>query len=377
MAGIYLHIPFCKSKCPYCNFFSVASLKSVNEFLGALYLEINSQKDYLDDQEVKTIYFGGGTPSLLKLSEINGILEKIRTVFSVGKAAEITLEANPDDITAEHLQEWLKAGINRLSIGIQSFNDADLKYLRRIHTGEQAERSIRLALDHGFSDLSVDFIYGMPTLSDRAFAFNLEKVVALKVPHISAYSLTIEPKTLMDVMIRKNQLPGPEEEQSVSQFLFLMQYLGSNNYEHYEISNFCLPGSYSKHNSSYWKGDHYLGLGPSAHSFNGVSRQWNISSISQYSGLIDAGKPHFETELLTPIQLYNEYVMVSLRTMWGASLDHIQTAFGEGVASYFRSRATQHINNNEMHENAGLFRLTDKGKLFADKISSDLFLDND
>jgi oxygen-independent coproporphyrinogen-3 oxidase len=377
MAGIYLHIPFCKSKCPYCNFFSVASLKTRDVFLETLHREIGIQKNYLGKQNVKTIYFGGGTPSLLNPSHISFILEKIMTVFSVEESAEITMEANPDDITFQNLQDWRKAGINRLSIGIQSFEADDLKYLGRIHTGEQAERSVQLALEHGFSNLSVDFIYGMPTLSDAAFENNLEKAVIFHIPHISAYALTIEPKTAMDVMIRKNQMPGPDEDKSVSKFRFLMQYLGSYNYEHYEISNFCLPGMYSLHNSSYWKGDHYLGLGPSAHSFNGVSRHWNVNSIGQYSDLIQTGKPHFETEFLSQCQKYNEYVMISLRTIWGTRLDHIRNVFGERSASHFRDQALQYLGNSNMLEHDGVFTLSDKGKLFADKISSDLFLDND
>ncbi|MCX6287824.1 MAG: radical SAM family heme chaperone HemW [Bacteroidetes bacterium] len=377
MAGIYLHIPFCKSKCPYCNFFSVASTKSAEIFFGALHEEINLQRHYLGKQTVETIYFGGGTPSLLKSSEIAGILEKIRSVFSLEETVEITLEANPDDITAHKLQDWRKWGINRLSLGLQSFADDDLKYLGRIHSGAQAERSVQLALDHGFSNISVDFIYGMPTLTHKAFAGNLEKVVALGIPHISAYSLTTEPKTALDVKIRKKQMQGPDDEKAISQFRFLMQYLGSCNYEHYEISNFCLPGMYSKHNSSYWKGRYYLGLGPSAHSFNGFSRQWNFSGISRYAGLISTGKPHYETEFLTPLQNYNEYVMISLRTIWGASLHYIKQEFGEGPASYFRDQASEFLAKGDMIEHQGIFTLTGKGKLFADKISSDLFLDND
>ena len=377
MAGIYLHIPFCKSKCPYCNFFSVASIKAVEEFLPALKKEISLQQYYLGNQKIETLYFGGGTPSLIKPSAINRILEQIQNSFAVEKTAEITLEANPDDITVASLEAWHNAGINRLSIGVQSFNDADLKYLGRIHSGAQAEKSVQLALEHGFNHLSVDFIYGMPTLSDSAFADNLEKAVSLQIPHISAYALTTEPKTAMDVMIRKQQMQGPDEETAASQFRYLMQYLGSRGYEHYEISNFCLPGKYSRHNSSYWKGDHYLGLGPSAHSFNGISRQWNVNGISRYTSLVNAGESHFETEVLSPSQRYNEYVMVSLRTIWGTSLDHIKQEFGEGPASYFKDLASHFLISKDMIEHDGIFTLSENGKLFADKISSDLFLDND
>jgi oxygen-independent coproporphyrinogen-3 oxidase len=377
MAGIYLHIPFCKSKCPYCNFFSVASLKTRDVFMEALYREIDIQKDYLGEQKVKTIYFGGGTPSFLEPSHISGILEKITSVFSFEQNAEITMEANPDDITIKNLSELRKSGINRLSIGIQSFEADDLKYLGRIHTGEQAEKSVQLAREAGFSNLSLDFIYGMPTLSDDAFRNNLEKAMALHIPHISAYALTIEPKTAMEVMIRKKQTSGPDEDKSVSQFRFLMQYLGSNNYEHYEISNFCLPGMHSVHNSSYWSGDHYLGLGPSAHSYNGTTRHWSVSSISRYVMLIQSGRPHFETELLSPSQKYNEYIMTSLRTIRGTRPDHIRNVFGEKAASHFMAHAHQYLENSYILEHNGIFTLSDKGKLFADRISSDLFLDTD
>jgi len=345
--------------------------------MEALYREIDIQKDYLGEQKVKTIYFGGGTPSFLEPSHISGILEKITSVFSFEQNAEITMEANPDDITIKNLSELRKSGINRLSIGIQSFEADDLKYLGRIHTGEQAEKSVQLAREAGFSNLSLDFIYGMPTLSDDAFRNNLEKAMALHIPHISAYALTIEPKTAMEVMIRKKQTSGPDEDKSVSQFRFLMQYLGSNNYEHYEISNFCLPGMHSVHNSSYWSGDHYLGLGPSAHSYNGTTRHWSVSSISRYVMLIQSGRPHFETELLSPSQKYNEYIMTSLRTIRGTRPDHIRNVFGEKAASHFMAHAHQYLENSYILEHNGIFTLSDKGKLFADRISSDLFLDTD
>jgi len=377
MAGIYLHIPFCKSKCPYCNFFSVASLKSHDVFLNTLFNEIGIRTEYLGRQPVGTIYFGGGSPSILSPVLIGGILDKLRSVFMVDAGAEVTLEANPDDITAQNLHEWKNAGINRLSIGVQSFEDAGLKYLGRVHSGEQAERSVRLALDNGFSNLSVDFIYGMPPLTEKAFEMNLEKAVALSIPHISAYALTVEPKTAMEAMVRKNSIPGPDEEKTVSQFSFLMRYLGSSNYEHYEISNFCLPGMYSRHNSSYWKGEHYLGLGPSAHSFNGTSRQWNPAGINRYDGLIHSGRPYFETELLTLRQKYNEYVMTSLRTIWGTSLEHINITFGKSHAAYFKDQALPYLLNSDLIEHKGVYTLSDKGKLFADRISSDLFLEND
>ncbi|MEI8005110.1 MAG: radical SAM family heme chaperone HemW [Bacteroidota bacterium] len=377
MAGIYLHIPFCKSKCPYCNFFSVASLKTEEVFLSALYHEIGIRKEYIGNQAVSTIYFGGGSPSILSPVQISNILDKLLSVFKVEAGAEVSLEANPDDVTAQNLDEWKKAGINRLSIGMQSFEEADLKYLGRVHSGEQAERSVRLALEKGFQNMSVDFIYGMPTLTDKAFISNLEKAVSFGIPHISAYALTVEPKTAMEVMIRKNSIIGPDEEKTVSQFSLLMQYLGRVNYEHYEISNFCLPGMYSRHNSSYWNGEHYLGLGPSAHSFNGISRQWNPAGMNKYAGLIHSDRPHFETEILSLPQKYNEYVMTSLRTMWGTRLEYIRNSFGESRALYFKAQSIPYVHSCDLLENEGIYTLSDKGKLFADRVSSDLFIGND
>ncbi|MEI6883996.1 MAG: radical SAM family heme chaperone HemW [Bacteroidota bacterium] len=375
MAGIYLHIPFCKSKCPYCNFFSVASLSSKTAFVEALLLEMDLQRNYLGGRLVSTIYFGGGTPSVLEATELCLILSKLNETFSISPDAEITIEVNPDDVTAQNLESWLHTGINRLSIGVQSFSDKDLKYLGRIHSGKQSELALKLALEKGFSDLSADFIFGLPGQSDDDFAINLERAVNLGIPHISAYSLTVEPDTAMAVMIRKGLLQEPDDEEQSRKFSFLMEYLRSRGYEHYEISNFCLPGYYSKHNSSYWTAEHYLGLGPSAHSFNGASRQWNVSGISKYCRQLSQGMDFFESEVLSQGQKYNEYVMVSLRTMWGSHINHIATEFGEDMASYFIIRARAYIITGDMIENNGIYTLSDQGKLFADKISSDLFLD--
>jgi oxygen-independent coproporphyrinogen-3 oxidase len=377
VAGIYLHIPFCKSKCPYCNFFSVASIKYRDDFLAALGIEISLNQNYLKGQTVNTIYFGGGTPSLLEPHEISSILDALHRQYPVDRDAEITLEANPDDVTASKLEEWKGLGINRLSIGVQSFFDEDLRYLSRVHDGKQSEKAVRLSQEKGFVNLSVDFIYGMPVLTDQHLEKNLEMAVNMGIPHISAYSLTIEPKTAMDILIRKNKMQGPDEEKVAGQFMFVMQFLAGCSYEHYEISNFCLPGMYSKHNSAYWKGGHYLGLGPSAHSYNGNSRQWNIENMIQYTSLINSQKTYFETEELTAVQKYNEYIMTSLRTKWGISLAKIRQDFGEEIVSRFRSDVTLYISKGEIEESGGIYTLTGKGKLFADGISTGLFLDND
>ena len=376
MSGIYIHIPFCRRKCIYCNFFSLASLKYKDRFLDALAEEIYLRKNYLDEKKVDSVYFGGGTPSILQVSEIQLILETLRKYFSLSSDCEITLEANPDDIEPQLLSEYLSIGINRLSIGVQSFFDDDLVYLNRIHSAQRAEESVRQAKDAGFSNFSLDLIYGIPTLTTNKWRKNLEKAFSLEVPHISAYSLTVEPKTALDLLIRKKTLPGPKEDHVLDHFRILLKRMKEHGFEHYEISNFCKKGYYSHHNSMYWNGGSYLGLGPSAHSFNGTSRQWNISNLVHYIDQVKKDESFFESEILTPVQKYNEYVMVSLRTMWGCELNKIKENFGEEAAAHFTSLAARYLTSGEMVEVKGIYYLTDEGKLFADGIAADLFLES-
>ena len=375
MSGIYIHIPFCRRKCHYCNFFSLASLKYKERFLGALKEEIFLRKKYLDGKPIESIYLGGGTPSILKILEIEGILEDLRKYFILAENREITLEANPDDLDAGIFREYLAIGINRLSIGVQSFFDDDLEYLNRIHSGQRAEEVVRQAKDAGFSNISIDLIYGIPTLTAEKWQKNLEKAFSLEVSHISTYSLTVEPKTALDLLIRKKKLPGPGEEQILEHFRILLRMMKEQEFEHYEISNFCKNGFYSKHNSMYWQGGPYLGLGPSAHSYNGTSRQWNISNLVQYIDQINRNEPFFESEELTPVQQYNEYVMVSLRTMWGCDLNTIGERFGEEAVAHFSRLAARYLTSGELVEKTGIYYLTDEGKLFADGIAADLFLE--
>jgi oxygen-independent coproporphyrinogen-3 oxidase len=375
MSGIYIHIPFCRRKCHYCNFFSLASLKYKERFLGALKEEIFLRKNYLDGKPIESIYLGGGTPSILQISEIEGILEDLRKYFILAENREITLEANPDDLDPGILREYRTIGINRLSIGVQSFFDDDLYYLNRIHSGQCAEESVLQAKEAGFSNISLDLIYGIPTLTAEKWQKNLEKAFSLEVPHISTYSLTVEPKTALDLLIRKKKLPGPGEEQILEHFRILLQMMKEQEFEHYEISNFCKNGFYSRHNSMYWNGTPYLGLGPSAHSYNGTSRQWNISNLVQYIDQINRNEPFFESEELTPVQQYNEYVMVSLRTMWGCDLNTIGERFGEEAAAHFSRLAARYLTLGELVEKTGIYYLTDEGKLFADGIAADLFLE--
>lgn len=374
MAGIYIHIPFCRQKCHYCNFFSVASTRWKGRFLEALGKEIALRKDYLSGETVHTIYFGGGTPSLLTTNELMRILDTIFRHFPVDPAAEITLEANPDDLSLEKAQEWKETPVNRLSIGIQSFFGDDLTYLHRVHDEAQAKTAIAIARQAGFDNLTIDLIYGIPTLTEEKWRQNLASFFSLDIPHLSAYSLTVEQKTPLALLIRKGKYQPPDENQSVSHFKILLEETKAHGFIHYEISNFARPGFYSKHNSLYWLGGHYLGLGPSAHSFNGHSRQWNVSDINRYILQEDPQARITETEILTPAQQYNEYVMTSLRTAWGCDTEHVRNVFGNDRRDYFLKHVRKFLERKLICQQEARFFLTDEGKLFADGIAADLFV---
>ncbi len=374
MAGIYIHIPFCKQKCHYCNFFSVASVKYKTEFIEALKKEIAQQKDYLNNEEINTIYFGGGTPSMLSKEEVEIILDELRTYHSIANDAEITLEANPDDLDSAKIKAFSKSPINRLSIGVQSFLDDDLMFLHRVHTSEHALQAIKNSQDAGFQNLSIDLIYGIPGLTKEKWEHNLQSFFDLNIPHLSAYALTIEPKTALDVLIRKKKMPPVNEAESILHFETLIKQSEAHNFIHYEISNFSQAGFYSKHNSTYWLGGKYLGLGPSAHSYNGRSRQWNISNISKYISNSDH-QEKYEKEILSETQQFNEYVMTSLRTSWGCDLEHIKNTFGPMFYDHLIYSATKHIRNQKIEKIEGVLYLTAQGKLYADGIAADLFKD--
>jgi oxygen-independent coproporphyrinogen III oxidase len=375
VAGLYIHIPFCRQKCHYCNFYSLASVKYIDAFCDTLLEEIYIQRNYLAGKSLKSIYFGGGTPSHVKPEIIRQALQSISKYYSIQQDPEITLEANPDDINVAALKEYKSIGINRISIGVQSFFEDDLKYLNRMHSAEQAFKAVWDAKSAGFENLSLDLIYGIPTLTDEKWEQNLEKAFSLEIPHISAYSLTVEEKTALHRLILKKELPAPVEEEVIGHFRILQKKMKEHGFLHYEISNFCKPGWYSKHNSMYWSGEHYLGIGPSAHSFNGVSRQWNVSNILQYVDLIAKNERFWQSEDLTDIQRINERIMVSLRTMWGLDLNKLSEDFGDEIATGFRLQASGYIRSGAMMENKGIYTLTDEGKLFADGIGSDLFLE--
>ena len=373
MAGIYIHIPFCKQKCHYCNFYSIASRKNKDHLIGALIKEIELQKNYLAGEKIKTIYFGGGTPSLLTSGELNRIFNQIAKFFKINSEAEITFEANPDDLDKSKITALRETPINRLSIGVQSFFDEDLKYLNRIHSAQQALQSIKNAKGAGFQNLSIDLIYGIPTLSEKNWLANLEKFFSLNLQHLSGYALTVEPKTALDILIKKKKTEAVKEQRIIEHFQVLTTQMKENGYVHYEISNFCKEPYFSKHNKSYWFGEKYIGLGPSAHSYDGKSRQWNVSNISKYISEIEKNIIPAEIEKLTPVQKYNEYVLTSLRTMWGTDLNFISKQFGNEIAKYFNSNVKNYVSSGKVMEKNGKYFLTVKGKLFADGIASNLF----
>jgi oxygen-independent coproporphyrinogen-3 oxidase len=396
MAGIYLHIPFCRQACHYCNFHFSTSLNRKNDFVAALLKEMELQQYYIGSAPVETVYFGGGTPSLLTEEELQQILGRLRELFTLAPGAEITLEANPDDITvAGKLKAWKAAGINRLSVGIQSFFEADLQWMNRAHDAGQASNSIRMAQEEGFDNISIDLIYGGPTLPDSHWEKNVAQAIASGIPHLSCYALTVEPRTALDKMIHQKKKEPVNPDDQARQFLLLMRWLAAAGYEHYEISNFSLPGRRSRHNSSYWQGKPYLGLGPSAHSYNGTSRQWNVANNAQYIDGIFAGKLLFEKEELTPIQQLNEYIMISLRTMEGCDLQRVSDQFGEEKARELREQAESYVRAGKIKVSDSLLPdgevekpgeaeqkakntrlvLTQEGKLLADGIAADLFFE--
>lgn len=372
MAGIYLHIPFCKQACTYCNFHFTTSLRYKNELVTAIIKEIDLQKEFIKGEPVETIYFGGGTPSLLTLSECRLIISNIRKAFNVETNAEITLEANPDDITREGLIAWKEMGINRLSIGIQSFFDEDLLWMHRAHNARQAIDNLQLAITE-FKNISIDLIYGSPLLSDDMWKKNVETAINFNIPHLSCYALTVEEKTPLHKQIALKNTPNVDGDKQAHQFLLLMQWLKQNGYEHYEVSNFAKPGFRSRHNSSYWQGKKYLGLGPSAHSYDGIIRKWNTANNKIYIETINKGTIESETEVLTETQKLNEYIMISLRTMEGMDLDKIETHWGTGKVKSMKKKLSLFKEHNLIDCNGSRIQLTNEGILKADGIAADLF----
>jgi oxygen-independent coproporphyrinogen III oxidase len=373
LAGIYLHIPFCKQACAYCNFHFTTSLRYKDELVQALKKEILLEKEFFGPATVQTIYFGGGTPSLLTGTDCIQIMETLHSNFNIDHNAEITLEANPDDISHEKLKAWKNAGINRLSIGVQTFFEEELQWMNRAHNAGHAKQCIEWSLENGFHNLSVDLIYGSPLLSDEMWEENVNTVINYNIQHVSCYALTVEEKTPLHKEIKNLRTKNTDDEKQARQFLLLMKWLKAAGYEHYEVSNFAKPGCRSRHNSSYWKGLPYLGLGPSAHSYKDGERRWNISNNNIYIRSMADEKPEREKEILSKKDRINELIMISLRTKEGLDFARVENEFGseekqrivKGIEKYFEQ-------NLLIVENEKAF-LTEEGMLSADGIASGLF----
>lgn len=377
MAGIYIHIPFCRQACHYCDFHFSTSLKNKDAFLYSLKKEIVVRKSYLgigsEAEKIESVYFGGGTPSILSQKELLAVFDVLNGNFQIEANAEITLEANPDDLSKEKIKELSNTPVNRLSVGIQSFSDEDLRFLNRIHTSSDAISSVKNLQDAGFSNITIDLIYGIQTLTDLQWRKNIEKALSLDIQHISSYCLTVEPKTALYKFISSGKIKNIDDEKGAAQFEIFMNEMEENGFIQYEISNFGKKGFFSKHNSSYWMGKKYLGLGPSAHSYNGDSRQWNISSNAAYIQSISTGKDFFEIEALTPVQKFNEYIMTSLRTMWGIDLDFVKKTFSDKITSSLLIELDKARQKGFVTDSNHAIILTRKGKFFADKVAGDLF----
>jgi oxygen-independent coproporphyrinogen-3 oxidase len=372
MAGIYIHIPFCKQKCTYCNFYSIANLRLKDDFLIALGLEIELRKSVFENEIIDTIYFGGGTPSVLTKEEITRIIDLIYENFKISESPEITFEANPDDLTQTYIQQLAETKINRLSIGVQSFDDNILKQINRRHSAKQAIKAIEYSQEAGFSNLSIDLIYGIPNQSDDVWLQNLNIALNYKIPHLSCYSLTVEKHTALQKLIEKKRIEMPSEEDSIRQFNILMDFAKTSGYRQYEISNYCLEDQVSRHNSAYWNGIPYLGFGPGAHSFITTNRQWNVSNVKCYIEGINSNMPDVEQETLSLDDRYNEYVITSIRTDSGCSYKKINTDFGEKYFNYFCTQL-KNIDSQLFLSKDGVIFLTQEGKHFADFVTRELF----
>lgn len=370
--GVYIHVPFCRKACHYCDFHFSTSTTLRNGMVGAILQEM-ALTPGTDGHVAETVYFGGGTPSLLPTSDIERLLAGVGSILPIAPGAEVTLEANPDDIDAGRLAEWRSVGIGRLSIGIQSFRDEDLRWMNRSHDARQALDAVGAAQAAGFSDISIDLIYGSPGLGTEAWAANLDIALSLGVPHLSCYALTVEAGTPLDAMVRRKKKASPDPERQAEQYLLLLERSAAAGYEPYEISNFCLPGRRSRHNSAYWKGTPYFGFGPSAHSFDGTDRRWNISSNPAYIESIRKGSIPCEAETLTHGQRLNEYVMTALRTMEGIDLGHVSQEWGMEEADRLRVGVGRQVDRGMAVMEEDGIRLTPQGRLFADGIAAELF----
>ena len=375
MSGIYIHIPFCKQACHYCDFHFSTSLKKKDDMVLALAKEIEMRKSEFQDQVVETIYFGGGTPSILQITDIRFLIDEVFRNYNVIENPEITVEANPDDLSKERILELSNTRVNRLSIGIQSFFEDDLTLMNRAHNSKEAIACLEFATQY-FDNISVDLIYGVPEMSNEKWLQNIETALSFNIPHISSYALTVEPKTALHTFIQKGIIPPPDDEVASEHFQILVDKLTENGFIHYELSNFGKPTYFSKNNSSYWLGKKYIGIGPSAHSYDGVSRSWNVSNNSLYLKSISENQLPSETETLSKTDKYNEYVMTGLRTIWGISLERIEREFGKTYLDYLNQQAAKYIEDHLLFVDDTVLRTTKSGKFLSDGIASDLFLLN-
>ena len=375
MAGIYIHIPFCRQACHYCDFHFSTSTKKQGEMVLAIAKEIAMRKGEFAGQTVETIYFGGGTPSVLSNAEIQLLIDAVYYNYTVGASPEITLEANPDDLSPSRIVELSNSPINRLSIGIQSFFEEDLKLMNRAHNALEAEACLAEAVKH-FDNISIDLIYGTPGMGNERWLHNVKKALAFGVPHISSYALTVEPKTALYKFVKSGAIAQPSDEVAQEQFMLLVDTLQQHGFVHYELSNFGKEGYFSKNNTAYWLGKKYIGIGPSAHSYDGVYRSWNIANNALYLKAIEAGEFPSEKEKLTIADRYNEYVMTGLRTIWGVSIDRVEAEFGNLYKKYLLTEAAQYIAQGLLSLENGVLKTTREGKFLADGLASDLFFIN-
>lgn len=372
MAGIYIHIPFCKKRCIYCDFYSTTLGHLKDRYIDAVEKEIEIRKDYAGNETVETVYFGGGTPSQLSAENINRILTSVRQNHTVSPDAEITLETNPDDMTEDYIKSIKGTGVNRISMGIQTFNDKRLQFINRRHSSTQALEAIRKCKENGFDNISIDLIYGFPDESYDEWEKDIETAAGIGIQHISAYHLIYEEGTALYGMLKNNEIHELDEDNSIRQFRLLIEKLKEAGFIHYEISNFCREGKESRHNSSYWKDKKYIGIGPSAHSYNKTGRQWNIANLKEYIKCIENREIFYEEEILSPEEHYNEYVMTSLRTMWGADTTLIREKFGDKLYNHFINISRKYITNGDMRLAGNMAIINDKGIFISDGIMSDL-----
>ena len=376
MSGIYIHIPFCKQACHYCDFHFSTSLKKKDELVNALAKELRLRKDELKNQpeytKVETIYFGGGTPSLLSIDELQFLINEVYKHYDVSDNPEITLEANPDDLTTQQIIDFSNSPINRLSIGIQSFFEEDLKLMNRAHNAEEAIKCLELATKY-FKNISIDLIYGIPGMSNARWIQNLETALSFNIPHISSYALTVEPKTALANFIKKGIIKNVDDDLAQEQFHIMVEKLEDAGFVHYELSNFGKPGYFSRNNSAYWQGKPYLGIGPSAHSFDGKHRGWNVRNNSKYIKALEENTIPMEVETLSTTDKYNEYIMTGLRTIWGVSLEKVELDFGVYYKKYLLEQSQKHIVAHLLYLDDGKLLVTKKGQFLSDGIASDLF----